>query len=55
MPYKVIKLRGKDKYKVVNIDTGKIMAYHTTKEKAMKQLKLLGYLRNKNDKKKRGK
>lgn len=45
MPYKILKIRNTNKYKVVNKDTGKIMSKHATKENAIKQVKLLEYLR----------
>lgn len=46
MPYIIKKIKGK--YQVKNIDTGKIKAYHTTKEKAEAQIRLLEYVdRNK--------
>ena len=44
MPYAIRKVRNKDKYRVINLDTGKIYAKQTTKEKAMKQLSLLNSL-----------
>lgn len=49
MPYKILKIRNTNKYKVVNIDTGKIMSKHATKENAIKQVRLLDYLRFRND------
>lgn len=55
MPYKVTKLRNENKYKVTNIETGKIMSHHTTKENAMKQLKVLHIAMNNETKSKKKK
>lgn len=41
MPYKIRKLPGKNSYRVVNTESGKVKAYNTTKENAVKQLRLL--------------
>jgi len=41
MPYKMIKVRNKDCYKVYNSITKRIFAKCTTKEKATRQLALL--------------
>ena len=46
MPYVIIKeLDGT--YKVMNADTKRILAKHTTKDKAEKQIKLLHTVENK--------
>ena len=44
MPYKITKVKGKNLYQVKNIDTGRIFAKHTTKDKAIKQIRLLHLL-----------
>ena len=41
MPYKAIKIRNKDLYKVVNSKTGKVHSEATTKDKAKAQVRLL--------------
>lgn len=41
MPYKIIKIRNKDLYKVVNSKTGKVHSSGTTKDKAKAQVRLL--------------
>lgn len=41
MPYRAIKIRGMNKYKVINSKTGKIHAKGTTKKKAQAQLRIL--------------
>jgi hypothetical protein len=49
MPYKVRKLTKKNCYKMYNIDTKRVYAKCTTKEKAKKQLRLLNAIKyNKN-------
>ena len=45
MPYAIHKIASH--YQVVNKDTGHIYAYHTTKENAVKQVKLLHMLERK--------
>lgn len=46
MPYKI--LQNKDKsFKVINKETKKVLAKHTTKTKAIKQIRLLNYLEHK--------
>lgn len=47
MPYKIVKIRNKDLYKVINTETKKIYSKGSTKENALKQKKLL-YLLEKN-------
>lgn len=44
MPYKILKVRGKPLYKVINAKTKKIHAKGTTLEKAEKQVRLLGMI-----------
>lgn len=44
MPYQIIKLPKKDLYKVINKETKRVIAKHTTKEKALKQIRLLNYI-----------
>lgn len=41
MPYKMIKLRDKNLYKVVNTRTGEVHAKGTTRKKAEAQIRLL--------------
>lgn len=41
MPYKAIKLRNQNLYKVVNTKTGKVHSQGTTKDKAKAQVRLL--------------
>tara|TARA_Y200000002_G_scaffold91799_1_gene73959 strand:+ start:6421 stop:6630 length:210 start_codon:yes stop_codon:yes gene_type:complete len=49
MPYKTRKVRGKNCYKVYKPSNGKIFAKCTTKDKALKQMRLLKAVRfNKN-------
>lgn len=45
MPYKILKVRNKNCYKVVNKDTGHIHARCTTKDKAERQKRLLDRLK----------
>lgn len=40
MPYQIIQV-GKNKYSVVNVESGKIHSYGTTYEKAKRQYRLL--------------
>lgn len=40
----MIKIPKKDLYKVINKDTKRIISKHTTKEKALKQIRLLNYI-----------
>ena len=49
MPYSVCKLPNKNKYRVKNVETGRILAKSTTLDKAKKQIRLIKYL----DKKKK--
>ena len=49
MPYKIVKNRGKNTYKVINAYTGKIKAKSTTLKKAKKQIKLLYLIENRNN------
>jgi len=46
MPY-TIKKNKDGSYRVINIDKNEIKAKHTTKSKAMKQIKLLEYIDHK--------
>jgi len=46
MPYKIIK-KENGKYKVKNIDNGKIVAKDTTMARAKKQIKFLGMIEGK--------
>lgn len=41
MPYKILKLRNQDAYRVKNTETGKVLAKKTTKAKAEAQVRLL--------------
>ncbi len=41
MPYSIIKLPGKNAYKVINRNTGLIHAHHTTLKRAQAQVRLL--------------
>jgi len=41
MPYKIIKLPNKNKYKVINKRTGKVHSYHTSYTNAIKQIRLM--------------
>jgi len=41
MPYKMIKIRNKDLYKVINTETGEVHSKGSTKENAKKQIRLL--------------
>ncbi len=43
MPYKIIK-KPNGRFKVKNLDSGKIIAKDTTKEKARKQIRFLGMI-----------
>ena len=52
-PYKMRKLRDENFYKVVNKDTGRILAKKTTDNKAKKMIKLLNYVDAKKYKKKK--
>jgi len=40
MPYKLIKLKN-NKYRVINSETGEVKAFQTTKDNAIKQIRLL--------------
>ena len=44
MPFSLRKLPNKDEYKVYNKNTKKVHSYHTTKDKAIKQIHLLNSL-----------
>ena len=44
MPYKIIKNRNSNSYKVINKDTGKIHSFHSSKLNAEKQIRLLEYI-----------
>lgn len=46
MPYKIIKLKGRNHYKVINSDTGKVHAKDTTLKNAKAQIRLLGMMEN---------
>lgn len=41
MPYAMQKLKGKDRYRVINTHTGEVHAKDTTKANAERQLKIL--------------
>ena len=41
MPYRIRKKRGHDCYKVINVQTNRVMSECTTKEQAIKQVFLL--------------
>ena len=41
MPYKIRKNRNKNTYRLVNIKTGQVKEYSTTRKKATRQLRLL--------------
>ena len=41
MPYRIRKLPNQEFYRVTNIETGKVMAYKTTKQHAHSQVKML--------------
>lgn len=44
MPYKILKVRNKPLYKVINSETKKIHSKGTTLEKAEKQVRLLAMM-----------
>lgn len=44
MPYKIIKLKGRNHYKVINSDTGRIHAKDTSLKNAKAQIRLLGMI-----------
>lgn len=46
MPYNIVKIRNKNLYKVINSDTKKIYSKGTTKEKAIRQKRLLDALKS---------
>jgi len=48
MPYKIVKNRGKNTYKVINAYTGKVKAKSTTLKKAKKQIGLLYLIERRN-------
>ena len=50
MPYKIVKNRGSNDYKLVLEKNGQILAKHTTKAKALKQISAIEI--NKKNKKK---
>jgi len=52
MPYKMIKVKGKNLYKVINEISGKVHSKGTTKEKAEKQIRLMEMFDNRTRKKK---
>lgn len=41
MPYRMYKLPNQNKYRVKNIDTGRIHSYATSKADAIKQIRFL--------------
>jgi hypothetical protein len=41
MPYAIRKIKNKDRYRVINKDTGQVKAKTTTLTKAKKQVRLL--------------
>ena len=51
-PYKMRKLKDQNFYRVVNNDTGKILAKKTTDKNGKKMIKLLNYIDAKKYKKK---
>ena len=51
-PYKMRKIKDQNFYKVVNKDTGKILAKKTTDKNGKKMIKLLNYVDAKKYKKK---
>ena len=52
MPYQIIKIANKNKYKVINSETGKIFSNETSYENAIKQIRFLHMIMNERDKKK---
>ena len=46
MPYKLIKVKGKNLYKVINELTGKIHSKASTKENAEKQIRIMEFFDN---------
>ena len=52
MPYKIIK-KSNGRYKVINKDTGKIHASNSTLKNAEKQIRLMEYLDNRKDNRKK--
>ena len=46
MPYKLIKVKGKNLYKVINEISGKLHSKASTKENAEKQIRLMEFLDN---------
>jgi hypothetical protein len=50
MPYKILK-NADNSYKLINSDTGRVHAKHTTLEKAQAQMRLLYLITGKKDKK----
>jgi hypothetical protein len=50
MPYKILK-NADNSYKLINSDTGRVHAKHTTLEKAKAQMRLLHLITGKKDKK----
>ena len=46
MPYKMIKLKGKTLYQVINTKTKRIHAHNSTKHNAEMQIKLLNMIDN---------
>ena len=49
MPYNLRKLPNKNKYRVVNSDTGRVFAKATSKVKAERQIRYLQMVHNKNN------
>jgi hypothetical protein len=47
MPYKIVKNRGSNDYKLVLEKNGQILAKHTTKAKALKQIQAIEISKNK--------
>ena len=52
MPYKLIKVKGKNLYKVINELTGKIHSKASTKENAEKQIRIMQFFDNTSRKRK---
>ena len=51
MPYEIRKIKNKNKYQVVNLDTGDIKAKGTTKAKAENMIKVLHMIEGKRKRK----
>lgn len=51
MPFRILKIRNKDLYKVINTKTGKVHSQGTTKDKAKVQVRLLETIEERSKKK----